>query len=138
MEDTRISKYGQNLKYDIEILFNVGINVRGIAFDTMLAAYTLDPTSKIGLKNLAHGILGRKMIEITDLIGTGAKQITMAEVDIALATDYACSDADMTLQLVPILKDKVKTEGLDDLYKKIELPLVEVLAANGGERRIHR
>ena len=128
MENANISKYGQNLKYDIEILFNAGINVRGIAFDTMLAAYTLDPTSKIGLKNLAHGILGRQMIEISELIGTGAKQITMAEVDIALATDYACSDADMTLQLVPILQEKIKTEGLDDLYKKIELPLVEVLA----------
>ncbi|MFH1709797.1 MAG: 5'-3' exonuclease H3TH domain-containing protein, partial [bacterium] len=108
LENADIPKYGQNLKYDIEVLYNHGINVRGLAFDTMIAAYTLDPTSKIGLKNLAHGLLGKKMIEITELIGTGAKQTTMAEVDIELASDYACSDADVTFQLVPLLARNIE------------------------------
>ncbi|MFH1709850.1 MAG: DNA polymerase I, partial [bacterium] len=129
LENADIPKYGQNLKYDIEVLYNHGINVRGLAFDTMIAAYTLDPTSKIGLKNLAHGLLGKKMIEITELIGTGAKQITMAEVDIELASDYACSDADVTFQLVPLLARNIEKEGLKDLFEKIEIPLVEVLAS---------
>ena len=121
-------KYGQNLKYDIEVMYNAGVKVRGLSFDTMIAAYTLDPTGKIGLKNLAHGILGRQMMEITELIGTGAKQVTMAEVDIALASDYSCADSDMTLQLVPILKEKIMNENLNGLLQDIEMPLVEVLA----------
>lgn len=127
LEDGNIRKYGQNIKYDNEVMFNYGINVAGTAFDTMVAAYTLDPTSKIGLKSLAHGLLGKKMIDITELIGTGAKQITMAEVDIDVASDYACSDADMTLQLVPILKGQIEELGVSDLLYKIEVPLVDVL-----------
>jgi len=127
LEDVNIKKYGQNIKYDNEVMFNYGINVAGTAFDTMVAAYTLDPTSKIGLKSLAHGLLGKKMIDITELIGTGAKQITMAEVDIDVASDYSCSDADMTLQLVPILKKQIDELGVSDLLYKIEVPLVDVL-----------
>lgn len=129
LENKSIKKYGQNLKYDIEVLFNQGINVRDLSFDTMIAAYTLDPTGKIGLKNLAHGLLDRKMIEITELIGVGKKQITMAEVDIDIASDYACSDADVTLQLVPVLKQKIESEKLNDLFNNIEMPLIEVLAS---------
>jgi len=127
LEDANIKKYGQNIKYDNEVMFNYGINVAGTAFDTMVAAYTLDPTSKIGLKSLAHGLLGKKMIDITELIGTGAKQITMAEVAIDVASDYSCSDADMTLQLVPILKKQIEELGVSDLLYKIEVPLVDVL-----------
>ncbi len=129
LENKSVKKYGQNLKYDIEVLFNYGINVGDLSFDTMIAAYTLDPTGKIGLKNLAHGLLDRKMIEITELIGTGKKQITMAEVDIDIASDYACSDADVTLQLVPVLKQKIESEKLNDLFNNIEMPLIEVLAS---------
>ena len=128
LENKDIRKYGQNLKYDIEILYNYGITVRNLAFDTMIAAYTLDPTGKIGLKNLAHGLLGKKMIDITELIGTGVKQITMAEIEIDLASDYACADADITLQLVPVLKEKIVSEKLSDLFENIEMPLIDVLA----------
>ncbi len=128
LENADIPKYGQNLKYDIEVLYNCGINVRNLSFDTMIAAYTLDPTGKIGLKNLAHGLLGKQMMEITELIGTGVKQITMAEVDIGPASDYSCSDADVTLQLVPILKEKILNEKLIGLFENIEMPLIEVLA----------
>jgi len=127
LEDGNIKKYGQNIKYDNEVMFNYGINVAGTAFDTMVAAYTLDPTSKIGLKSLAHGLLGKRMIDITELIGTGVKQITMAEVAIDVASDYSCSDADMTLQLVPILKKQIEEAGVSDLLYKIEVPLVDVL-----------
>jgi len=129
LENTGIKKYGQNLKYDIEVLYNHGINVLNLSFDTMIAAYTLDPTGKIGLKNLAHGLLGKKMIEITELIGTGAKQITLAEVDIEPASDYACSDADVTLQLVPVLQQNITKEKLNDLFNNIEMPLIDVLAS---------
>lgn len=128
LENKKVPKFGQNLKYDINVLHNYGINVANLSFDTMIAAYTLDPTGKIGLKNLAHGMLGKKMIEITELIGEGAKQVTMADVAIDLASDYACSDADITLQLVPVLKGKIASEKLKDLFEKIEIPLVEVLA----------
>lgn len=128
LEDPNIGKIGQNIKYDVDVLFGCGINVRGIFFDTMIAAYTLDPTSKIGLKPMAHGLLGRKMTDITDLIGTGAKQITMDKVAIESASDYACADSDMTFQLFPILEKKIKEGGLADLFEKIEMPLVEVLA----------
>ena len=129
LENKSIKKYGQNLKYDIEVLYNNGINVRNLSFDTMIAAYTLDPTGKIGLKNLAHGLLGKKMIEITELIGTGAKQITLAEVDIEPVSDYACSDADVTLQLVPVLKQNIIKENLSELFNNIEMPLIDVLAS---------
>jgi len=129
LENKSIKKYGQNLKYDIEVLYNNGINVRNLSFDTMIAAYTLDPTGKIGLKNLAHGLLGKKMIEITELIGTGAKQITLAEVDIEPVSDYACSDADVTLQLVPVLQQNIIKENLNSLFDNIEMPLIEVLAS---------
>jgi len=128
LENKQINKFGQNIKFDSEVLFNYGINIQGITFDTMVAAYTLDPTSrKYGLKSLAHGLLGKRMIEITDLIGTGAKQVTMADVEIETASDYACSDADMTLQLVPILKKNIEKENLSALYEKIEVPLIDVL-----------
>jgi len=127
-ENTAINKYAQNAKFDAEVLYRNGIRVEGISFDTMIAAYTLDPTSgKYGLKSLAHGLLGKRMIEISDLIGSGAKQITMADVEIDKASDYACSDADMTLQLVPILRSSIEKEGLADLFEKIEVPLIEVL-----------
>ena len=129
LENKSIKKYGQNLKYDIEVLYNNGIIVRNLSFDTMIAAYTLDPTGKMGLKNLAHGLLGKKMIEITELIGTGAKQITLAEVDIEPVSDYACSDADVTLQLVPVLKQNITKEKLNSLFDNIEMPLIEVLAS---------
>jgi DNA polymerase I len=127
-EDPSIKKIGQNIKFDNEVLFKYGISVKGVSFDTMVAAYTLDPTSgKYGLKSLAHGLLGKRMIEISELIGTGAKQKSMAEVDIDIASDYACSDADSTYQLKSILAKKINDENLKDLYEKIEVPLIEVL-----------
>ncbi|MFC1559833.1 DNA polymerase I [Candidatus Margulisiibacteriota bacterium] len=128
LEDPDIKKYGHNIKFDSEVVSNYGIEVKGIAFDTMVAAYTMDPTSrKYGLKPLSHGLLGKHMIEITELIGTGKKSKTMNELAIEAVSDYACSDADSTYQLVNIFSKKLKEESLEDLFYKIEVPLIEVL-----------
>jgi len=128
LEDAKIKKYGHNIKYDAEVLKRHGAEINNIAFDTMVAAYTLDPTSGgYGLKKQSHGLLGKRMIDITELIGTGAKAKTMDYIDIATASDYACSDADSTYQLAQVFTKKLKDEGLSDLFFKIEVPLVEVL-----------
>ncbi|MFH0887575.1 MAG: DNA polymerase I, partial [bacterium] len=129
-EDPAIPKYGQNIKFDAEVMYGNGIEVTGIAFDDMVAAYVLDPTEqRYGLKSLGAKYLGKKMIKIVELIGKGTDADTMAEVPIDLASDYACSDADITLQLVEILKKELKESSLEKLFEDIELPLVPVLTS---------
>jgi DNA polymerase-1 len=121
-------KIGQNIKYDIEVLKNAGIEVKGPLFDTMVAAYLLDPISgKYGLKKLAKQFLGREMINLMDLIGKEAEYDNFAEVPVDLATDYACSDAEATFGLYEIFKLALKAQKLDKLFDEVEMPLVEVL-----------
>ncbi len=128
LEDPTVHKYMHNAKYDMQILAHYGIKLHGLAFDTMLAAYLVDPGRRgLGLKDQVFQRLGHIMTPITQLIGTGSKMISMAQVPIRQAADYAGADADMTLRLVEPLIAELRRHNLLDLYNHIELPLVPVL-----------
>jgi len=124
--DDKIAKLAHNAKFDMMVLGEQGITVNGLTSDTMIAAYLLGEKA-LGLKALAFSKLGIEMTPINALIGTGAKQITMAQVDIKLATSYASADADMTLRLAEIFSPELKKQGLMKLFTEVEMPLVPVL-----------
>jgi DNA polymerase-1 len=128
LEDATVNKYMHNAKYDMLLLDLNGIKMRGLAFDTMLGAYLTDPGRRgLGLKDQVFQRLGYVMTPIAQLIGTGSKMISMAQVPVRLAADYAGADADMTLRLVEPIKEDLKRNGLLELYYNIELPLLPVL-----------
>ena len=128
MENENIPKTGQNIKFDALILRKHGLKVNGIQFDTLLAAHLLKPESRnLKLDNLGMEHLEYRMVPITDLIGKGRNQISMAEVELEKVTYYAAEDADVALQLTHIFKAKLKKEGLDSFFNDIELPLLPVL-----------
>ncbi|NTW97748.1 MAG: DNA polymerase I, partial [Oscillochloris sp.] len=127
-EDAAKAKYAHNAKFDIEMLLGVGVSVRGLAFDTMIAAALLG--KRAGLKDLAFYELGLPdtMTPIQDLIGRGKKEIPFDQVPISLATPYAAADADMTLRLVYALEPQLAAnERIANLFRSLELPLVDVL-----------
>jgi DNA polymerase-1 len=126
LEDTKIPKIAQNGKFDMTVLAEYGIKLENLTFDTMIAAYLLGEKS-IGLKALAFNRLGVEMTPITDLIGKGAKQLSMAMVPIEEVADYACADADITLRLKSLLDADLRKEGLWKLFSEVEMPLVPVL-----------
>lgn len=124
-----IDKIAHNAKYDYMILARYGIDVRPITFDTMIAEWLTDPSSKfMSLKNLANHRLGVQMTEISDLIGSGSNQKTMAEIPIDEAAPYGAADADMTMRLVEPLRLEIGEKGQGRILD-IEMPLVTVLAA---------
>ncbi|MFQ5879457.1 MAG: DNA polymerase I, partial [Dehalococcoidia bacterium] len=135
-EDPRLEKVAHNGKYDMLVLANHGLWVRNLAFDTMIAAYLLGEggggyrpgEGGLGLKWLASKRLGIEMTPITDLIGTGRNQLSMAQVDIRKAAEYACADADMTGRLRQPLEDELQQNSLLPLFREVEMPLVPVLA----------
>ncbi len=128
LEDETIYKYMHNAKYDIAILARYGVHIRGLAFDTMLGAYLAEPGRRgLGLKDQAFQRLGIVMTSISELIGTGSKTISMAQVPVRRAADYAGADADMTLRLVEPIRSELRRHGLMDLHDRIELPLISVL-----------
>lgn len=123
-----IKKIGHNLKYDLQILQPISLGFRP-DFDTMIASYLLDAGSRQhGLDGLAFSELGYQMQPITDLIGKGKTQTTMDKVEPEKVSWYCCEDVDMTLRLKEIFEPKLKEEGLDKVFKEVEMPLVEVLA----------
>ncbi|HEX6797225.1 MAG TPA: DNA polymerase I [Ktedonobacterales bacterium] len=125
----RVGKVGHNAKYDMMVLARHGIWVEGLRFDSMVAAYLLNPGRRsLGLKEQAFEQLGVIMQPIIDLIGTGKKQITMAQVPVAAAASYAGADADMTLRLMRVLEPKLREAGLEKLFHEVEMPLIPVLA----------
>ncbi|HEY1391641.1 MAG TPA: DNA polymerase I [Ktedonobacterales bacterium] len=126
--DTSVGKVGHNAKFDMLVLANRGIDVRGLRFDTMIAAYLLNPGRRgLGLKEQAFENLGIIMTPIDELIGKGRNQITMAQVPVRLVADYAGADADMTLRLMRTLGPALDARGLRKLFDEIEAPLVPVL-----------
>ncbi len=128
LEDQTIHKYMHNAKYDLAILARYGVNLQGLAFDTMLGAYLTDPGRRgLGLKDQAFQRLGSVMTPISELIGSGSKMISMAQVPVHKAADYAGQDADMTLRLVEPIRAELQQHSLMDLYTNIELPLISVL-----------
>ena len=128
LEDTKIPKIAQNGKFDITVLAEYGIRLGNLTFDTMIAAYLLGEKS-LGLKALAFNKLGVEMTPITDLIGKGAKQLSMSVAAIEQVADYACADADITLRLKSVLDTELREEGLWQLFNEVEMPLVPVLVA---------
>ncbi len=128
LEDAAIPKTGQNVKYDALILKRLGVEVRGIAFDTMVAASLVKPESRsYKLDNLSLELLNYRMVPIEDLIGKGRNQITMDEVELDKITFYAAEDADVALQLTGLLQKKLREDELIDFFEKVELPLLPVL-----------
>ncbi|MBN1485437.1 MAG: DNA polymerase I [Chloroflexia bacterium] len=121
-----VPKYAHNAKFDILVLSQHGLEVRGLASDTMIAAHLLEPGS-VGLKDLAFRHLGVQMREIKELIGSGKSQITFDQVPLDEATPYACADADMTCRLQQELAPRLRKEGLQQLFADLELPLIGVL-----------
>jgi DNA polymerase-1 len=126
-ESEKLAKVGHNAKYDMAVLHEAGIEVRGLKFDTMLGAFLIEPGAPIGLKKLAKSQLSIDMTEIDELIGTGKKQITMAQVPIADAAAYAAADADITLRLMHVQQPKLDELGLRKLLDTVDMPLVPVL-----------
>ncbi|MBQ3739393.1 MAG: DNA polymerase I [Bacteroidales bacterium] len=133
-EDESIMKIGQNLKYDISMLAQYGIKVKGRLFDTMLAHYLLEPEQRHNMDYLAEAYLDYITIPIEDLIGKGRQQRSMREVPVEQVKEYAAEDADITLQLYEKLSPMLKENGVEKLLNDIEMPLVPVLSrmeANG-------
>lgn len=128
LADEKIKKIGQNAKYDMIVLHNSDMPVKGLVFDTMIASYVLDAERSHSLDNMALDFLGYNSIPISDLIGKGKNQLTFDVVDTASACDYSCEDADITFQLYQYLNEKLTKEPkLKQLFEEIEMPLVEVL-----------
>lgn len=128
LADPSKPKIAHNGKYDLIVLAEHGMPVDGLRFDTMIAAYLLNERA-IGLKELAAAKLGIEMTPIGDLIGRGAKQISMAEVAIEPAAAYAAADVVATARCREVLATEIESQGLTRLFYDIELPLVPVLAA---------
>lgn len=130
LESTTILKIGQNLKYDINVLQQYGVTVSRPCFDTMLAHHLLFPERQHNLKAMAMQCLRYAPIPIEVLIGTsGQAQQSMQAVDLALLKDYACEDADITLQICHKLEPRIATQGFKKLLHEVELPLIHVLAS---------
>jgi DNA polymerase-1 len=129
LENPSIIKIGHNLKYDIMVLLNYGIQVRGKVFDTMLAHYLIEPDQRHGMDTLSSSYLNYQPISISTLIGKkGEEQGNMREVEIAKVAEYAAEDADVTLQLKHAFEPHLKEAKLNHLFDTIENPLVYVLA----------
>jgi len=126
IEDAGIAKVAHNGKYDMMVLAQHGVELKNLAFDTMIAAYLLGEKA-LGLKPLAFGKLGIEMTPISDLIGKGAKQISMDYVDIASVARYSCDDANVTGRLAQLLEAELRREGFWSLFADVEMPLVPVL-----------
>lgn len=130
LEDPRLPKQAHNAKYDLEVLSRYNVQVQGLAFDTMLAEWLIDPGSRnLGLKNLCFIRLGIEMTPIEDLIGSGRSQITMDRVPVEEAAAYAAADVDITHRLVRVLEPELREKEHWDLFVRYELPLVPVLMA---------
>ena len=128
-ENPSTLKIGQNIKYDIMILGNHGIQVEGPLFDTMIAHYLIQPELRHNMDYLAEIYLGYKTVHIEELIGEkGRGQKNMADLSPTEVYEYACEDADVTLQLKSILEKELDKDGTTPLFRDVEMPLVKVLA----------
>jgi DNA polymerase-1 len=128
-ENEKIEKVGQNLKYDMNVLSNYGVRVKGPLFDTMIAHYLIQPDMRHNMDLLAETYLGYKTVSIETLIGKkGKKQKTMRDIPQEEIVDYACEDADITLRLKNQFEPKMNTT-LKKLMDEIETPLIPVLSA---------
>ncbi len=129
LADRATPMVGHNIKYDLLVLAGAGAELKGIYFDTMLAAYLVEAAQRpLGLKDLAFSRLGLELTPIQELIGRGRNQVTMAQVPVAAAANYAAADADVSLRLREQLEPELRQQGLWQLFVEVEMPLVPVLA----------
>ncbi|MWQ23852.1 DNA polymerase I [Glaesserella parasuis] len=129
LENQNIRKIGQNIKYDLTIFARNGIELQGVAFDTMLQSYTLDSTGRHNMDNLAERYLGHQTIPFEELAGKGKHQLTFDQIELDKATEYAGEDAEITMKLHQLLWSELqKTPELVKLFEQIEMPLVSVLS----------
>ena len=126
-ENEQIVKVAQNIKFDIMVLSRLGIKVKGRKIDTMILHYLLDAESRHNMNFMAERYLNYSPIAIETLIGKGARQLTMDQVNIMSVKEYAAEDADITMQLKEVLWAEVEQEGLKELYLKVEEPMIDVL-----------
>ena len=130
LEDLTQHKVGQHIKYDMNVLANYDIQLRGVVFDTMLESYVLDSTgTRHDMDSLALKYLGQKTVHFEDIAGKGAKQLTFNQIPIETAAHYAAEDADITLQLHETLWPKLQAhKELSQLLRDIEIPLIPILS----------
>lgn len=126
-ENPNLKKVGQNIKYDLIILKWYGIEMQGVEFDTMISHYLLEPELRHNMNYMSETYLHYMPISIETLIGKGKNQLSMRDVRIEKVKDYAAEDADVTFQLYNFFKDKIEEQGFQQLFKDMEMPLVEVL-----------
>lgn len=122
------TKVAQNFKYDYIMLYRSGLEVRGPIFDTMVAGYLIDAAQKLSMDALSRKYLKYDPVSIESLIGSGKKQLSMAEIDPVKVSDYACEDADVTFRLYEVLSNQLQEDGLLEVASEIEFPLIKVLA----------
>ncbi len=128
-ENDKILKIGQNIKYDIQVLRNYGINVKGELFDTMIAHYLINPDLQHGMDYMAETMLDYRTIHIEELIGpSGKNQKSMRDLPPTLVYEYACEDADVTMKLYHKLMPQIEQYDMHQLCHDIEMPLIRVLA----------
>ncbi len=128
LENDQIIKIGQNLKYDIQVMKNYGVEVKGRMFDTMLAHYLIDPDTRHKMDAISETYLNYTPIPIEDLIGKGKSQKSMRDIEVDRVVEYAGEDADITLQLKHKLAEEVEEKNLEKLLHEVEEPLSIVLA----------
>jgi DNA polymerase-1 len=135
LADPSVAKVGQNLKYDSHILRRHGMPVAGWTLDTMVAAFLLEPDRQtFNMDSLAAFYLGHETIKYASLVGTGARQLTLDQVDVVRVTRYAAEDADVTLRLADVLAPKLVEAGVEDVWRTIDgptLPILERMEATG-------
>jgi DNA polymerase I len=127
LERKDISQYGQNIKYDWQILKQHGYELGAVVFDTMVAAYCVNPSGRHSLDSLAMAYLGHKTIGFKEIVGTGKKQKKFSEIDLETACEYAAEDADVTFRLAAILEKQIDEKKARKVFYEIEMPLVSVL-----------
>jgi DNA polymerase-1 len=135
LSDASIAKVGQNLKYDSHVLRRHGMPVSGWTLDTMVAAFLLEPDRlTFNMDSLAAFYLGYETVTYASLVGTGARQLTIDQIDVSRVTRYAAEDADVTLRLADVLTPKLHESGVDDVWRTIDgptLPILERMEATG-------
>ena len=129
LENPVIQKVGQNFKYDLTVFARNGIDVQGVAFDTMLESYVLNSTGRHNMDDLAKRYLGHQTISFEEIAGKGKNQLTFNQIPLEQAAEYAAEDADVTMKLQQVLWEKLSKEpSLEKLFKEMELPLLGVLS----------
>ncbi len=129
-ENDKILKIGQNMKFDMQVLANYGIEIKAPVFDTMIAHYLLEPDNRHNMNALAENYLNYSPVHIESLIGEKkGSQKSMRDVPVDKLTEYAVEDADITYQLKNIFAPRIDNENLSSLFNNIEMPLIEVLAS---------